>query len=273
MPQERTLGKGGDPQLWRPGRFSDQELAEALVRAAIAGPVASHDRANVLWRIGRLVDGDPEERFGLSGLPALTAAEILALIAAETGFDADPTLQVGEVSIDPARLLQALKEAGVRLADAAKKGERVLLATGHPGTLLLFYGAVADLLRENGAKLLTPMEGARSSDLMHIGEIAYVDDVGVFATMGGPIHTHGPEPMERMLEEAEPDLAFADHGFAGAAIQAGVETIAIADVNDPAPIVAKAQGRTNLVIVMDDGRRRKDYWPAYQAMAAGFGSS
>ena len=265
--------KGRDPQLWRPGGFTDQELADALVRAAIAGPVASHDRPNVLWRIGRLVDGDPEELFGMSGFQSFTVPEILALIAAETGFDADPSVHVGGVSIEPNRLLHALKEAGVRFAEAAKRGERVLLATGHPGTLLLFYAAVAELLRENGAKLLTPMEGARCSDLMHIGEIRYVDDVGVFSTMGGPIHTHGPEPMERMLEEAEPDLVFADHGFAGAAIQAGVETIAIADVNDPAPIVAKAQGRTNLVIVMDDGRRRKDYWPAYQAIAAAFGSS
>ena len=265
--------KGRDPQLWRPGGFTDQELADALVRAAIAGPVASHDRANVLWRIGRLVDGDPEEQFGMSGLQTFTAPEILALIAAETEFDADPTLQIGGVSIEPTRLLQALKEAGVRLADAARKGERVLLATGHPSALLLFYGAVGELVRENGAKLLTPMEGARCSDLMHIGEIQYVDDVGVFSTMGGPIHTHGPEPMQRMLDEAEPDLVFADHGFAGAAIQAGVETIAIADVNDPAPVVAKAQGRTKLIIVMDDGRRRKDYWPAYQAIAAAFGSS
>ncbi len=267
------LVKGRDLQLWRPGGFTEQELADALVRAAIAGPVASHDRTNVLWRIGRLVDGDPEERFGMSGLQTFTVPEILALIAEETGFDADPTLHVGGISIEPTRLLHALKEAGVRMADAAKRGEGVLLATGHPSALLLFYSAVAELLRENGAKPLRPMEGARCSDLMHIGEIQYVNEIGVFSTMGGPIHTHGPEPMERMLEEAEPDLVFADHGFAGAAIEAGVETIAIADVNDPAPIVAKAQGRTNLVIVMDDGRRRKDYWPAYQAIAAAFGSS
>ena len=265
--------KGRDPQLWRPGGFTDQELADALVRAAIAGPVASHDRANVLWRIGRLVNGDPEERFGISGLGAYSADEILALIAEETGFDSDPTLQIGGVSIEPKRLLHALKEAGVRFAEAAKRGERVLLATGHPATLILFYAAVAELLRENGAKVLTPMEGARCSDLMYIGEIRYVEDVGVFSTMGGPIHTHSPQPMERMLEEAEPDLVFADHGFAGAAIEAGVETIAIADVNDPAPVVAKAQGRTKLVVVMDDGRRRKDYWPAYQAIAAAFASS
>ncbi len=209
----------------------------------------------------------------MSGLDDYSVGEVLAFIAEETGFDSDPALLTGGVSIEPSRLLRALKEAGVRFAEAAKRGERVLLATGHPATLLPFYAAVGELLRESGAKLLTPMEGARCSDLMHLGEIHYVNDVGVFSTMGGPIHTHGPEPMERMLDEAEPDLVFADHGFAGAAIQAGAETIAIADVNDPAPIVAKVQGRTNLVIVMDDGRRRKDYWPAYQAIAAAFGSS
>ena len=264
---------GRDSPSWQLGGFTDQELGDALVRAAIAGPVASHDRANVMWRIERLVDGDPEEQFGMSGLRTYTAAEILALIAEETGFDADPTLQGGGVSIEPERLLRALAEAGARLSDAARRGERVLLATGHPASLSLFYGAVADLLRDSGAKILTPMEGARCSDLMHIGEIQYVNEVGTFAILGGPIHTHSPQPMERMLEEAEPDLVFADHGFAGAAIQAGVETIAIADVNDPAPVVAKAQGRTKLVIVMDDGRRRKDYWPAYQAIAAAFAAS
>ena len=268
-----TRVNGADTEYWQPGRFSDLELAEALVKAAIAGPVASHDRANVLWRIGRLLDGDPEELFGLTGLQGYSVGDVLALIAEETGFDADPTLRMGGVSIEPERLLLSLKAAGARLSEAAQHGERVLLATGHPATLGLFYGAVAELLRENGAKILTPMEGAPTSDLMHIGEIRYVNDVGVFAHMGGPIHTHGPEPMRRMLEETEPDLVFADHGFAGAAIEAGMETICIADVNDPAPIVAKAQGRTKLVIVMDDGRRRKDYWPCYQAIAAAFGSS
>ncbi len=256
MGQQNLFRKDGDLELWRPGGFTDQELTDALVRAAIAGPVASHDRANVLWRIGRLVDEDPEERFGMSGLGNYSVGEILALIAEETGFDSDPTLRAGGVSIEPSRLLHALREAGVRFAEAAKRGERVLLATGHPATLVPFYAAVGELLRKNGAKLLTPMEGARASDLMYIGEIQYVDEVGVFSTMGGPIHTHGPEPMQRMLEEAEPDLVFADHGFAGAAIQAGVETIAIADVNDPAPIVAKAQGRTSSSSWMTDAAER-----------------
>ncbi|HEX8099779.1 MAG TPA: phosphatase, partial [Actinomycetota bacterium] len=193
--------KERDPEHWEPREYSDQELADALVRAAIAGPVASHDRENVLWRIGRLVDADPEELFGLSGLTGFTAAEILGLVANETGFDADPSLR-GGVSIEPNLVLAALKAAGVRLADAANRGERVLLATGHPATLILLYGALGELLRDAGAKILTPMDGAPCHDLFHIGRIEYVDDVAVFGTPAGPIHTHGPEPMRRILEEA-----------------------------------------------------------------------
>ena len=74
--------------------------------------------------------------------------------------------------------------------------------------------------------------------------------------------------MELILDEESPDLVFADHGFAGAAIERGVETLSIADVNDPALLVAKAQGRTEVVIVMDDNVSPDDYWPCFQAIAA-----
>jgi hypothetical protein len=70
-----------------------------------------------------------------------------------------------------------------------------------------------------------------------------------------------------MLEAERPDLVFADHGFAGAAIEHGLETLSIADVNDPALLVARAQGRTELVIVMDDHVAPEDYWPCFQAIA------
>jgi hypothetical protein len=70
-----------------------------------------------------------------------------------------------------------------------------------------------------------------------------------------------------MLEEDRPDLVVADHGFAGAAIEASVETLSIADVNDPALIVAKAQGRTEVVVVLDDHVPPEAYWPCFQAVA------
>ena len=64
--------------------------------------------------------------------------------------------------------------------------------------------------------------------------------------------------------------SLADHGFAGAAIEAGVETVSVADVNDPALLVAKAQGRTEVVVVMDDHVAADAYWPCFQAAAAAF---
>jgi hypothetical protein len=81
--------------------------------------------------------------------------------------------------------------------------------------------------------------------------------------------------MERLLAAAEesgdpPGLVFADHGFAGAAIEAGIDTISIADVNDPAPVAAAALGRTRRVVVMDDNVAPEDYWVCFQAIAARF---
>jgi len=76
--------------------------------------------------------------------------------------------------------------------------------------------------------------------------------------------------MRRMLEDERPDLVLGDHGYAGAAIEAGVEAVSVADVNDPALIVAKAQGRIRIVVVMDDNVNADDYWPCFQAVAARF---
>jgi hypothetical protein len=85
-----------------------------------------------------------------------------------------------------------------------------------------------------------------------------------------PRHTHWPEAMRRMLADERPDLVMADHGLAGAAIETGVETLSIADVNDPALIVAKAQGRTQIVVVLDDHVPPENYWPCFQAAAKAF---
>ena len=42
--------------------------------------------------------------------------------------------------------------------------------------------------------------------------------------------------------EAPPDLVVADHGWAGAAGQAGVTAVGFADCNDPALFVGEAEG-------------------------------
>ena len=257
-------------ESWKRAPHSRAALARALVEGGVAGPVTSHDRRNVLWKIERLVSGDPGLQFGLSGLSPISSERVLALMAAETGFSADPWLLEGPSAIDPFLVLQACEAAGRRLAVAAERGERALLATGHPAGPILLYIAVARLLEDFGAKLIRPGNGRSWRVAGRHHEIRYLHGVATLADRGGGKHTHSPDPMERMLEEDRPDVVLADHGFAGAAIEAGIETISIADVNDPAPVVAKAQGRTELVIVMDDNVQSEAYWPCFQAIAGMF---
>ena len=155
------------------------------------------------------------------------------------------------------------------IALACERGESMILATGHPTGLPLLYMEVGRELVKRGVELLTPFDGRPWEEGPHGGrEIRYFHSVAMLIGRGSALHTHSPEPMERMLSESSPDLVFADHGFAGAAIEAGVDTVSIADVNDPALIVAKHQGRTEHVIVMDDNVRPEAYWPCFQAISS-----
>jgi hypothetical protein len=232
--------------------------------------VNSHDRPNVLWKIKRLVDGDPDLQFGLTGVDGLPFERVLALVAEAAGFDPDPAVRHGLIVVDPDRVLDACGEVGDRLARAAERGERVLLATGHPTGLPLLYQETARLLEEGGAKLLRPLEGYTWERWGRRRQIRYFQGTAMLTDRTSALHTHEPEAMERMLEEALPDLVFADHGFAGAAIEAGIDTVSIADINDPALVVARSQGRGGPVIVMDDNVQPEDYWPCFQVFASRF---
>ena len=255
---------------WGRAEYSRQELADALLAGKVAGPVTSHDRRNVRWKIDRLVAGDPDLQFGLTGLDKFGADEVLAMMATAAGFDPDPLLDEGPTAIDPDRVLRACEEAGERLAEAAESGDHVIIANGHPAGLPLLYMATGSLLEEHGAKLLRPLSGFDWREDGRHREIRYLHGVAMLTDRGSTLHTHAPGPMERILQEVRPDLVFADHGFAGAAIEAGIDTISIADVNDPAPVVAQRQGRTGVVIVMDDNVQPEDYWPCFQAIASRF---
>jgi hypothetical protein len=273
-PQPRALSETAEPHRWTPAVYDRQELAQALVWGCVAGQVTTHDRSNVRWKLERLVAGDPDLQFGLTGLSedegGPSFEQVLWLMAEAAGFDPDPTIRFGPTSIDPDPVLDACQSAGERLADATLGREHVLLATGHPGGLLLLYQAVGRLLVDHGATLLEPLDGFGWSHHGKGREIRYVGGVATYTSRADLLHTHSPEPMELMLAECRPDLVFADHGFAGAAIEAGVDTISIVDVNDPAPVVARAQGRTRHVICMDDNVRPEAYWPCFQAMASSF---
>jgi histidinol phosphate phosphatase hisN-like protein len=270
MASKAHLRPLAETDAWIPRPHDRETLRSALVRSGAAG-VNSHDRPNVLWKIRRLCEGDPDSQFGLRGVSGRPLAEVLRLVAEAGGIDPDPNVRQGLVVVDPDQVLDAFEAVADRLALAAERGERLLLATGHPSGLPLLYQETGRLLVDHGAKLIRPLDGFTwHDDDGRRRQIRYFAGVAVLTDRASTLHTHSAEPMERMLEELTPDLVFADHGFAGAAIQAGIDTISIADVNDPALVVARAQGRAGPVVVMDDNVQPETYWPCFQVIAARF---
>ena len=228
-------------------------LGAYLVETLVAGPTRT-SRQNAVRNARLLAAGDPDKALGFS-FEELELTEVMDAVAALCGCSADPTDVEGPGYIDPDRTMDELEAMAARLAEAAAKGERVLICTGHPTGVLTMHQAVARALIETGAKVLTPREGERISRDHHGRNlrILYLDGVGVLSDGARLLHTHESWPMDALLEEGEPpDLVLADHGFAGAAVEQGVETIAFNDVNDPAIAVAKARGKIDVVVPLDD---------------------
>ncbi len=255
---------------WDPGPYERAELVRGLLEGGVAGTQVSHSLDNVLRNVRLLHEGDPDKRFGMTGLEAVDPDDVMSLVGRAAGFEPDPEAETGPVPIDPELVLDACAAVGDRLALAATNAERVVLATGHPVGLAHLYGAVGRALRAGGARVLRPADGLSwlDEDTDEVWRIRYHEDVAMLTDEERPRHTHASDAMERMLDAETPDLVFADHGFAGAAIERGVETLSIADVNDPALLVAQAQGRTETVVVMDDNVSPEAYWPCFQAIAA-----
>jgi histidinol phosphate phosphatase hisN-like protein len=256
-------------ERWEARSYAREELERALVAGGVAGP-AGHPHDNVLGNIRMLVEHDPDKLFGLSGIPEPYGFdEIVELVGEAAGVPIDALATEGAPDIAPGAVLDACGAVGERLSEAARRRESVVFATGHPGDLDPLYGAIAELAAARGVLVLRPADGSSWQEprLPHDWTIAFHGPVGMVTDGERPRHTHRPDAMVRMLDAERPDLVIADHGLAGAAIEARVETLSFADVNDPALIVAKAQGRTDVVVVLDDHVPPEAYWPCFQAVA------
>jgi Phosphatase len=254
---------------WSPRSHSAAELSAGLLQGKVAGR-AAHPLDNVRGNIELLLQGDPDKQFGMSFVSDAFGFEgVLDLVERAAGVPIDRSARAGDVFIEPGPVLAACRELGDRLATAAGREESVLLATGHPTGLALLYMEIAKLLAAAGAKIVRPGDGLAWDDGAHgVREIRYLGGVAMLTDRASAKHTHAPGAMQRMLKETTPDLVVADHGFAGAAIEVGIDAVSVADVNDPALIVAHALGRGDAVVVMDDNVAPDAYWPCFQAIAA-----
>jgi hypothetical protein len=241
-------------------------LREHLLRTLVAGPTRT-PRSVVVRNAELLAAGDPDKSLGLE-FPGLSVEEAMEAVAALCGCSADPRDREGPGVIDPDRTIAETEAMAVRLAQAADRGERVLVCTGHPTGLLPLYMAVVRALARSGAKILMPRQEERIRGVLRGRRllVRYFDGVGVLTDGVNLLHTHDARPMEALLEGATPDLVLADHGFAGAAVARGIETLAFNDVNDPALAAAKARRSIDVVVPLDDNLPPDHYDPLVRVL-------
>ena len=247
-------------------RFDDAvpdraQLREHLVASRIAGDVAT-PRDNNLRNFRYLSERNPGFMFGLQLDARWNASDIFELMVARCGIDPNPRHTEGSDTIDPELTIDALERFADRLADAARRQERVIVATGHPGGVLAIHAEVARALTGAGCTLLTAAAGVTIEEShswgVEVQDLRYVNGVAMLHSGAELRHTHSPRPMERILAtltddgEAPPDLVVADHGWAGAAGQAGIDAIGFADCNDPALFVGEAEGKVLVSVPLDD---------------------
>jgi len=245
-----------------------QEMKNKLVEWGLTGPNCGHERRLNLKAVRLLQENNEKATFGLEGGNGYTLEELLSFIADCTQCSSDITKEEGAGFIEPQATWAGFYEAAEVLAGTAKKKGKVILGTGHPGSMTAYYLEMARLLEDLGCQVLSGIGAGMVVDnylcphcgqhdvqvrIDYVGKVAFLSDGEILR------HTHSAEPMEIILnilaqEGCLPDLVIGDHGFAGAGIKKGLPTIAVMDTNDPALALAKRQGADLVIIPMDDNR-------------------
>lgn len=248
-------------------RILPSRARDLLVAGGITGPHQSHSRSGNIQKIHAMLADDDEALFGLSGVRGYTAGEILGFVAGLTGCPADIADLECDDSIDPDRTIAAIVSAAERLSKEAQQEANLLVLTGHPTGLLEHHMRVVDAYRNAGGTVVCPHENERLQ-LTRRGRslrVRYNGSVGCLSDGANLLHTHSAEPMEALLAAVDPpDVVLADHGFAGAAIERGIPTIAVMDINDAALSVAWAEGKDITIVPMDDNRSPRLYEPSWR---------
>jgi hypothetical protein len=246
----------------------------ALVAGGVTGPHRSHSRHNVIGKIRAIVEDETDDSFGISGLDQYSAYEILEFVSELMGCFNDIDAIEGYDQIDPSKTVAGIVAGAERLRSSARRREQLFVATGHPTGMLECYMRIADAYQRAGGSVARLREdeniaGARGR---HI-EVRYVGGVGCVADWGALRHTHSAVAMEALLDNGRrPDVVLGDHGFAGAALERNIPTVAIMDINDPALAVAWAVGKDVVIVPVDDNRLPGAYepmWTIFELILAG----
>jgi hypothetical protein len=206
--------------------------------------------------IRRAVAGDSIALLGMDRLERSGVSDVKAVVERVWGWNG----KSAEVTLDPDKTLAGLRAAHARVLDVAARGGRVAFATTRPA-LLPFYELAAATALDAGARVLAaeqsepvPLAGYRRARLWWLGDVAVVSDGE------GIVSDPAVGAFEALEQEVLlPDLVVADRGFAAGAAQAGIEVVALADVDALVLGVAATRGLPVTVVPINERRAPADY--------------
>jgi hypothetical protein len=229
-------------------------LPEQLVRAHVAGRGAMPGPSEVR----RLVERAAQRESGV----------LLddAWIGVESVFGATLASPV----IDPNRTIGAARGAVRHIVDVASTGASVALATSRPASLLTFYLALARLARISGGDVADEEDsGPLRVDGRAARAIRWVDGVAMVTDGEALCGTRGLEaPQEWLFLMSRPALVIADGSYADAALDAGLDVIALGGLEHCSLAVRRQRGQGCLVVPLWPDREPAAYRPLIEAALA-----
>jgi hypothetical protein len=177
---------------------------------------------------------------------------------------------IAALRIDPELTIAAARRAVRRIVEIASTGAHISFATSRPASLITAYLALARLARINGGDVADDQD---SSPLRVDGRsarlIRWVDGVAVVTDGEALCATRGLEaPQEWLFLVPRPALVVADGPYADAALDAGLEVIALAGLEHCSLAVERRRGQHCLVVPMWTDREPAAYRPLVQAALA-----
>lgn len=238
-----------------------KNLENTAVSSGITGEISMHDEKLNRQAISRMLVGDNYTLFGIRVvLQAIRKGHLdhdraSSIMAASLGIDERRFRQKGSSFIQPEITLERLVQMFTEIDLAIAAGETIALGTGHPGSMLQFYLLLEEYILRAGGQVAVLTQPLRFVPGLRLDT---VDAVMVVSDRGSLHHTHDFKPWEAWLSKLGtknyPGLAIADHGFAGAAINAGIKTIGLHDVDDPGIPIAAVFGANVIPVPMNDNQ-------------------
>lgn len=236
-----------------------KKLSAVLLASGVTGEIRNHGAKTNLESLSRLRKADPYVTFGIKVVEQaarkgkFTQMQLIGIMAESLGISPERFKQTGPGFINSELTGERLGQMMDIIDDTIAAGGTIVLATAHPGSLLGYYLRIAQIVLGRGGVLAaTPVP-------VPVAEYRWIDAISgvhVLTDEGNLLHTHDSQGFDLFLQKLPeaPALVIADHGYAGAAINLGIKTIALHDVDDPGIPVAAHLGCDVLAIPMNDNQ-------------------